>query len=271
MKKDYMTRLEGWARWMLPRQEAEDVIADYRDIVSDPELLRDLGKPHSVVKPLAQSRQYRAWLVVFAVMAVCILAPGISPTVIGAPLWIYLFDGWVNHPYGAYLAVSGIVLTLVWFHWQGHKAKRLPKAIPILLAVFLVCIGAVLLFCWVCAQDFDAFTKMWGTMKTWIGPYRDVEVSSSFYLLQIAMCYGSFILALLGTYGLVKARMEDRRWAAVYVLAATAMLTALLVVDWTGRMDVSTFTTPEEAFRQMLLQCSGIAAVGLVGTGVALC
>ena len=30
MKKDYMAGLEGWARWMLPRREAEEVIADYR-------------------------------------------------------------------------------------------------------------------------------------------------------------------------------------------------------------------------------------------------
>ena len=33
MKKDYMTRLERAARWRLSREEAEDVIADYRDIV----------------------------------------------------------------------------------------------------------------------------------------------------------------------------------------------------------------------------------------------
>ena len=46
MKKDYMTRLERAARWRLPPQEAEDVIADYREMVGDPprpeeELLRD--------------------------------------------------------------------------------------------------------------------------------------------------------------------------------------------------------------------------------------
>ena len=36
LKKDYMAGLEGWARWMLPRREADDVLGDYRDIVGDP-------------------------------------------------------------------------------------------------------------------------------------------------------------------------------------------------------------------------------------------
>ena len=275
MKKDYMTRLERWARWMLPRQEAEDVLADYRDIVGTPprpddELLRELGRPRSVIRPLAQTKQYRAWLAVFAVMAVCILLLGISPTMLGYPFWRLFFDGWSEHPIGPVIAVLGAVTALVWFRWQGHKEGRLPKAIPILLVVFLVCIGAVLLFCWVCSRDFEAFLEAWGRMKLWIGPNEDA--SRSFYLSRMAMCYGSPILACLGTYGLVKARMGDRRWAAVYVLATTAMLTALLVLSWTGRMDVTaSVTTPEEEFRQMLLRCSGVAAVGLVGTGVALC
>ena len=34
MKSNYMTRLERWARWMLPRQEAEDVLAvDRKSVV----------------------------------------------------------------------------------------------------------------------------------------------------------------------------------------------------------------------------------------------
>lgn len=273
MKRNYMTQLERWARWMLPHQEADDVIADYRDIVGTPprpeaELLHDLGKPRDVIKPLTQKKPYYTWLAVFTVMAVCILAPGISPTVIGYPIWILLFDGWVEYPYGAYLTTLGAVLALVWFRCTGRKTGPLPRTIPVLLAVFLLCIGGVIWFCWACSRDFDAFLEMWGTTKAWIGPNTDI--SRSFYLFRYAMAHGSTIISFIGAFGLVKARVGDRRWAAVYVLAATAMLTALLVVDWSGRMD-TTFTTPEELFRQMLSQCSGVAAAGLIGTGVALC
>ena len=97
MKKSYIVRLERWARWMLPRQEAEDVIADYRDIVGSPprpqeELVQDLGRPRDVVRQLTTRRAYRTWLAVFAVMSVCILVPGISPTLIGYPIWLHLLD-----------------------------------------------------------------------------------------------------------------------------------------------------------------------------------
>lgn len=166
MKKDYMTRLERWARWMLPHQEAEDVLADYRDIVGTPprpddELLRDLGKPRNVIRPLTTPKVYRIWLAVFIVMTVCILAPGVSGTTfIGAVLWLYLFDGFASYPYGAYLAVLGAVTALVWFRWQGRKEGKLPKAIPVLLAVFLACIGWVMWFCWACSRDFDVFLEM---------------------------------------------------------------------------------------------------------------
>ncbi len=261
-----MARLERWARWMLPHQEAEDILADYRDIAGDPELLQGLGRPRDVIKSLTQKKPYRTWLVVFALMAACILIPGISPTTIGYPIWLHLFDGGRDWPYGAYFTIPGAVLALVWFRWRGRKEQRLPKAVPILLAVFLICIGAVLLFCWACSRDFEAFLEAWGRMKVWIGPNEDAP--RSFHLSRLAMCYGSPIIAVLGTYSLVKARSGDRRWAAVYVLGLTAMVTALLVLDWSGRIIID---GAEEAFRQLLVRCSVIAAVGIVGTGVALC
>lgn len=268
MKKDYLTKLERWARWMLPAREAEEVLADYRDIVSDPELRQGLGKPRSVIRPLAQPRQYYAWLAVFAVMAVCILALGISGTAIGFPLWLYLFDGWVSHPYGAYLAALGAVVAMVWFRLKGRKGQRLSRAIPVLLAVLLACIGAVLLFCWGCSRDFDGFCQMWGLVRVWIGPNETAP--ASLYLSRIAMGNGAALIALAGLIALIKARSRDRRWAAVYVLAVTAILVALLTLDWSGRMDL-TGTSYEELFRQMLTRCSVIAAVGVAATGVALC
>ena len=271
MKKSYIVRLERWARWMLPRQEADDVIADYRDIVGSPprpqeELVQDLGRPRDVVRQLTTRRAYRTWLAVFAVMSVCILVPGISPTLIGYPIWLHLFDNGPGYPYGALFTIPGAVLALVWFRRQGRKEQRLPRAVPVLLAVFLACIGGVLLFCWACSRDFEGFLDAWGRMKVWLGPNEDAP--RSFHLSRLAMCYGSPIIAVLGTYSLVKARTGDRRWAAVYVLGVTAMVTALMVLCFSGRI---AYDGVEEAFRQMLTRCSIISAAGIVGTGVALC
>lgn len=276
MKKDYMTRLERAARWRLPPQEAEDVIADYRDIVSNPprteeQLRREVGDPEQVIKLLVSPpRAYRVWQAVFAVMAACILTLGISPTAIGYPFWRIYFDGYTEHPLGIPVTVLGAVTALVWFRWQGRKEERLPRAIPILLAVFLACIGGVLWFCWACARDFDGFLQMWGTMRPLIAIGPNSSVPRSTYLCRLVMEYGSAIISLIGAFALLKARMGDRRWSAVYVLGLTAMLAALFVLDLTGRMD-PTGISIEAALRQMLAQCSVIAAIGLIGTGVALC
>ena len=93
LKKDYMAGLESWARWMLPRREAEEVIADYREIAGDPELSRGLARPRDAVRPLADKKAYRAWLAAFAAMAACLLIPGVSPLPGGPyPVWFSLFN-----------------------------------------------------------------------------------------------------------------------------------------------------------------------------------
>lgn len=267
MKADYMTRLARWAKWMLPPQEAEDVITDYRDIVSDPELLRGLGRPREVVRPLAQKRPYRTWLAVFAMLAACILILGVSPTAIGYPFWLFFFDVWAEYPLGPLLAVLEAAAALVWFRRQGHKEERLPKAIPILLAVLLAYIGGVLLFCWANARDYEGFIAMWGTMKPLIGPNNSVP--RSMYLSHLAMIYTCPLIALAGMFGLANARMGDRRWAAVYVLAITAILTALLVLHLATNLTV--YENAQALAGRMLARCSITAVIGLIGTGVALC
>ena len=276
MKKDYMTRLERAARWRLPPKETDDVIADYREMVGDPprpeeELLRELGRPRDAVRPLIQKWPYRIWLAVFAVMSLCILSFGFSQFDIRT--WMIYFEDYI---YGTRDYISrivtalGVVTALVWFRWQGRKAARLPRAIPILLAVLLVCCGGVMLYCWAGSQDFDSFAAMWGTYKPWIGPNSVTGISASVHLPLTFMADGSLILSLAGVFWLVKARTRDRRWAAVYIMALTFILTALNVVAVIYSMAPPSLT-PEEIYRQLLFQSAGITAVGLIGAGVALC
>ena len=277
MKKNYMTRLERWARWRLPAQEAEDVIADYREIIGDPprpeeELLRDLGRPRDVIKPLVQPKQYRTWLAVFLVMSFCVLSLGFSPTTIGYPIGLLLFDPWYHWSGNALgvpciVAVLGVATALVWFHRQGRKEARLSKAIPVLLAVLLAWCGGAVWLCWLCLQDFDGFLDMWGIIKPFLGPGE--SVAASFYLLRLAMAEGCGIIALAGEVGLVKARTGDRRWAAVYILALSAIMTSVAYVSITGSMDP--IGSIEEVFQRLLILDAGITAIGIIGAGVALC
>ena len=275
MKKDYMTRLERAARWRLPPKEADDVIADYREMVGDPprpeeELLRELGKPKDAVRSLVQPRQYRIWLAAFAVMAFCVLALSFSQY--EWRFWLIYFEDYfygTRDSLSRVVTVLGAVTALVWFRWQGRKGARLPRAIPILLAALLACCGGILLYCWAGSRDFDSFAAMWGTYNPWVGPNSVTGISASVHLPRSFMAEGSVIIAVAGVFWLVKAWTRDRRWAAAYIMALTVILAALNVVNMT--MDLERISAVEELFRQILLQSAGITAAGVVGAGVALC
>lgn len=275
VNRDYLSRLSRAARWYLGAKEAEEVIGDYREIVGDPprsekELVRDLGKPLDAVKPLVDPRAYRLWLAAFAVMAACILALGISPIGIGVYFWQWLF---VDQPFGIQLgpivAVAGVAGTLVWSRRYGEKRGRLSRAVPVLLAACLVLIAGVMLFAWVCGRDLDGFRAMWGEMPSLLMYHHMVSVSMT--LSKNVMVYSAPLLALAGVFALVKARTEDRRWAAVYVLAMTAMLVSLEVLAVVSYMDYSPPADHLAALTRQVGVSAAITALGLAGTGVALC
>lgn len=267
MKRDYMTRLEGWARWMLPPQEAEEVIADYRDIVADEELRRGLGKPREVIAPLTTKKAYRVWLAVYAVMAACVLLIGHSGA--GVLSWeLYRLCVFPNH-LGPVFALAGTALALVWFRRQGERPKTpLPKRLAAVLALLLAWTGLIFLYHWALLHDMDGFVSMWGTTEYLFGPHGRT-VSRSVYYFQIALCYLPLLTSFLALYWLVKARVSDRRWAAAYILTLAAILVSLETIAMLTSMEIS--NPVEVALRANLVKCGGIAAAGLAGAGAALC
>lgn len=276
MKHNYLARLERWARWMLPRAEAEDVVDDYRDIVGDPprseeDLLRDLGRPRDAIRPLADTRAYRAWLVVFALMAACALLPGLSPLPGGSPLWVFLSNRYILNVFclGGVLPLLGMVTALVWFRRKGQKLERLPRAVPILLAVAVIWIVGVLATDWLWLNDPTGFSALLGEVPVrvlWfnLGYTRPLTV---LLLIDSLTWGGCFAMTLLAVYALVKARTGDRRWAAVYIAALTAVLLSWQALSYMRALEVSFLDWPVAYFHRWV-PC---AAIGLVGTGVALC
>lgn len=271
MKKDYITRLERWARWYLPRQEAEDVIADYREIAADPELLRGLGKPRDVIRPLARNKTYYTWLAAFIVMAACILLPAWSPLPLGPyPIWFHMF--YTNIPgfdFCHLFLIAGLAVSLVWFRpRKGEPKPPLPRAVPIVLAVLLTAMGLAWWVLWqvtLCSEGAltnpifrlsDGF--WWQLGDTYIGGN----------LLTLLLEWSAVPLAVLGMVGLVKARTRDRRWRAVYFLSLSVMMLAFCVLSLLTSMVVSETDTWWSSTWQYSI---AITIFGLVGTGVALC
>ena len=293
MKKDYMTRLERSARWRLSREEAEDVIADYRHIVgltprSEEELRREVGDPEQVVKLLVSPpRAYRVWQAVFALMAACILIPGASPH--GPFYW--LWDACFAGPYGggwgrlyAYthfahwgpiLAGVGLVAALVWFRRTGRKEERLPKAVIILMAALLAWTGALLLMEWAAFRDPQGFVDLLGEVPLTyfgipIGPNGGSMVPLSVEILRDVLQYGGTAIAFLGVYALVRARTGDRRWVAVYCVSMAVMLISMESLAVFTAMDVTALSTDNWWHTQMGYYFA-ILAVGAAGAGAALC
>lgn len=279
MKPDYITRLERWARWMLPRREADDVVADYRDIIDAPprrsesELLQDLGKPRDVVKPLAPKKQYRTWLAQFAVMAACIVIPGVSP--LGpSVVWNGLFwsEGFLipKVPLFRSAMILALILSLVWFRPRpGEPKAPLPRAVPIALAALLAGMGLVWWTFWQLTlyPEGALANPIFHLPFGFWWPLSDVYVGGN--LLMLLLECAAVPLMILGVAALVKARVRDRRWRAVYFLSLSAMMLSFAVLALLSSMDVSSAPdTWHLATRQL---CIEITITGLIGTGLSLC
>ena len=273
LKKNYMTRLERTARWRLPPKEADDVIADYQEMVGDPprpeeELLRELGRPRDVIKPLVQPKQYRIWLAVFAVMTACIFIPGTCPLPGGSYfLWFRLFHtGIPSFNFCRLFLIAGTAVSLVWFRpGRGESRTPLPRSILIALAVLLAVMGLVWWVSWQLTlyPDGALTNPIFHLPKGFWWPMANYYEGGN--LLSFLLEWSALPLIILGIAALVKARTRDRRWRAVYILSLSAMMLAFCVLAVLTSMD---FTAPLVFPLEHSVE---ITLIGLVGAGVALC
>ena len=151
----------------------------------------------------------------------------------------------------------------------------MPRAVPILLAALAAWCGVVLALNLWCMRDPLAFSGMWGYKPLYalfglVGPLgpEGYTVSRSLQALQAVLKYGGVIVSLLGVFGLVRARTQDRRWAAVYVLAMAVMLVSMESLALWFSFDPSNIAP--DWYRPDLRYYLITAALGLAGAGVAL-
>ena len=261
-REQYLKKFSRAVRWRLGVAEAEEAIADYREMVYQEErdetkLVEELGDPGQAAYLLTDVKGYRRWLIVFAVLALMLVMCA-RLVYIGRPITVLVGEytyGWR----GIAAMVVGIPLSVFWFRRCGQKSGPLPKKMLIVLVVVLIAGTGLLVGIW-CITDLSIYEQDLGGGWSFA---RLVEP------MVLAMMYGGVLLAVAGIGSLVMARSGDRRWLAVYILALTVL--AFLVVA-TGEfhcMDIAAheFTPRLAIFRQAI----PITVVGLLGTGVALC
>lgn len=274
MDKDlFLKKLSRTARWRLPYGEAEEVIRDYRELLADSGG-EDFGDPVQAVRLLERPREYRRWLGVFVLLSVIALAAPVSglynlPFDMGIILFLpVLEDLWDfftrNEAFAVGLPLLGMALAWGWFRSRGVKPPEraaLRQVCPLLAVQLLFLAGAWALFCMAAALEFSAADEILAFLEA----YRpwSVRIPRLFLVLGGPLCGG------LGVWGLVRARMGDRRWLAVYLWGLTAAGLCAAVLALLGSMSLEiTSTDWWVSYARMFL---GLSAAGLLGTGWALC
>ena len=274
MKKDYLSKLSRAARWCLPPAEAAEVVEDYRDLIeqepkSEEALRRDLGSPWSAARQLVQPKAYRRWVAVFVVLAACILLPAALPLLaelmepaifrfpaLDLPWRIYSFCGAIVPFRGIFLLI-GMALALVWFRRRSREERRwsLPKGVAPLLALLLA--GMAL-------EWMNAWILLIAPVKLWEGLTSEIAA-----VLRLVMTLDMFAMGAIGLLALVRARIADRRWRAVYILALAGSILGMSVFALWHSMDVSFGTAGWQ--REFVIRYLAITVLGLIGTGASLC
>lgn len=266
-REQYLKKFSRAARWRLPPQESEEAIADYRELIfreerDESKLVEELGEPVQAAHLLTDVKTYRRWLKIFAVLAfgLFLLAwwswTGIPFIHFSSWDWGMFGEGWRGI---AVLAV-GLALSLYWFRRHGQKNGPLSKRLVLALAVVLIAGCRVMYGIW---DVTGALIYEQVSVNTW--QYRQ-----QVYLVITAMMYVGTLSALAAFAGLVLAKCYDRRWLALYILGVTvAAMIGFVTFNFKGiNLD---YPTADMIRSYLFARLIPIGAVGLIGTGVALC
>lgn len=254
-KQTYFRRFSNSVRWRLSEKEAREVLADYAEILAekpeelDEATLASLGEPSCAAAVLTNPSTYRRWMVSFGAMAFFPLVA-----------WCLLFRGgfyYVHHEPMLFIGVSflfGVGLALYWFRFQqGKERQRCPKELWVWLGVVLalatvsgLVLGGLILELWEMLPD-----RMYGITA------------------RLALCVSGSVAMVAGIKGLIKARLDNHRWSALYILALVVLLESVSVLALLTGIDTS--CSVPNWWVPYVTQWSVLAGAGLLATGVSLC
>ena len=257
----YLKKFSWAARWRLPPQESEEAIADYRELLFQPgrdknKLVAELGEPVQAAHLLTDVKTYRRWLAVFAILTYGLFLLGKWAWMGMTPLHINGLGPWW---YPVWTMVAGLALSLYWFRRHGQKNGPLSKGL--LLSLGTVLALGVVIMAWTWHVTDPAFLDYYAGFG---------GIPWHITLQRYLITYGGTACALAALPGLVLAKCYDRRWLALYTLALTAAAMCGFVIFIFKSMDLSVAIRGSiQAY--IFARIIPIGAVGLVGTGVALC
>ena len=262
-REQYLKKFSRAARWRLPPQESEEAIADYRELVLEEErdeskLVEELGEPVQAAHLLTDVKTYRRWLKVFAVLAFGVLLLAKWAWMGMTSIQFSFAEEWW---YPVWVMVVGLVLSLYWFRRHGQKNGTISKWLVLALVVVLVFgVGTM-------ALSWYAFSPSFLERYAEIYPHT---IPWNIILQRELIINGGMVCALIALAGLILAKCYDRRWLALYTLAATVAALCCFIAFFCRSIDLSCAmrSSPQTYLFTRLIP---VGAAGLIGSGVALC
>ena len=262
-KEQYLKKFSRAVRWRLPPQESEDAIADYRELIFQPErdeekLVEELGTPAQAAHLITDVKTYRRWLAVFAVLAYGLFLLAKWAWMGGSRFYFSFADQWW---YPVWVMAVGLVLSLYWFRRHGQKNGAISKWLVLALAVVLVFGVGTMGWNWYVLSP--EFLEFYSETYPHVIPWQII-------LQRELVTEGGWVCALIALAGLVLAKCYDRRWLALYVFSVTVAALCGFILLHMHRMDMS-YAISSSIQAYLFARLIPIGAVGLIGTGVALC
>ena len=171
------------------------------------------------------------------------------------------FFSYSNVWYPVWVMAAGLLLSLYWFRRHGQKNGPMSRWLLLALAVVIACGVGTLAWNWyVLSPEFlDFYSETYPHVIPW-----------QIILQRELVTEGGWVYALIALAGLVLAKCYDRRWLALYVLSVTVAALCGFILLHMHRMDMS-YAISSSIQAYLFARLIPIGAVGLIGTGVALC
>ncbi len=251
-KQTYLKKFSYAVRWRLSKQEADEVLADYEELFSqapredDDLLIQKLGAPSQAARLLTDSKSYRQFLAVFSCMAFCLLLP---------EFWLLRSRFHQSFEEGmTVLLVAGMSVAVSWFrpHQRADKKSPFPKGLlPALSGLAMITITAIFIL-----------------LSLAVGAWKFLEPSSYGRVAHAVLGFSGMTATITGFFGLVKARMSDYRWRALYVMGLLVLAECVLATAVLVSMDLR---VSSDWWVSYGVRLSLLGLVGLAGVGASLC
>ncbi len=250
----YLKKFSHALHWRLPKSEADDILADYNELLS--QHLKDdqdfpaekMGDPVQAARMLSNSKAYHRWLAVFGVLALCLL---VCEFLLLRSRFSSL-SGTITH----ILYMVGGAAAFGWFFPRRRESRRSPfpkGLLPAVLGMLVLsaAVGAIVFFCL--------------TKTTW----ALIPAALHGRVVQWVLWLIGTGSALLAAFGLIQARLSDRRWCSLYIMGLTLLTECVLVLMLLTSMSLD--TSSFHWWMPYLLDFSLTGGIGLAAAGVSLC